>query len=111
METLLAIFTNSEVINHIIRLFTISFGTLGFIYILTRQFGIKIKTSTQHVLSVLVMFVFSLAITFIYYYEGFVKALWESFIFSLLANVIYIIICRSLFIRMDKFLDKKIGKD
>jgi hypothetical protein len=81
------------------------------IYIPTRQLEYKLKKKTQHVIAMISMIMFSGVITFIYHTTALNQMLWESLIFWLISNVVYVLFADSLYTRMDNYLDKKLGED
>jgi len=96
---------------HILRILTITLGGLGVIYTLTRQMGIKISFHIQHIIAMITMMVFSGVVTIIYHATSTGQMIWESIIFWLISNVVYVLFADTLYTRMDHYLDKKLGDD
>jgi hypothetical protein len=57
------------------------------------------------------MLIASVTISILYHYKGVGLCIWESLVFWVIGNVVYVILREQLYTRMDKFLDKKIGND
>jgi uncharacterized membrane protein YfcA len=101
------------VFKYIVRIVTITFGTLGVVYILGRMLEIELRDKVKNIIAVILMFIFSYIITEIYHATGYTlgRVLWETFIFACISSVVYVLIGWRLYARMDSFLDKKFGKD
>lgn len=102
---------SSGLISHLIRIVTLVLGGLGTIYIPEKQFGWKISTKGRHWISTAAMLLYSYIVTVIYHQAPPAQMLWETLIFWLIANVVYVSVGYNLYVRVDHFLDRKFGKD
>lgn len=100
-----------EAFGYIVRLLTITLGGLGTVYIVHRQLGLKVCLAARHKLALASMLVYSAIVTFVYFEAELKCMVWETFIYWVISNVIYVIFGTTLFSRMDNFLDKRLGKD
>jgi uncharacterized membrane protein YfcA len=99
------------IVQYIVRITTIFLAGLGTVYIPTRQLGMKIPVLRQHLIALIAMLVSSTVITAIYHYTTFGRFLWESIVFWIICNVVYVVLGQHFYNRIDNFLDKKLGED
>ena len=98
---------------YIVRLLTVTLGTLGIIYIIDRMLELKLSNKVKNTIATILMFLFSYIITKIYFSNGYSlwRIIWETFIFGSISCVFYIVFAWKLFVRVDHWLDKKGFKD
>ena len=99
------------IIQHLVRITTIFLFGLGSVYVPTRQLSLNIPKPKQHLISLVAMALASVVITGIYHYTTLPRFIWESIVFWIIGNVVYVILGHHFYKRMDNFLDKKIGSD
>ena len=95
----------------IIRVIYITLGGIGTIYIPNRQLGISMSKRVKHITATVSMFIYSMLITGIYHQDRIIVMWWETLIFWLIANVVFVSIGYDLYRRVDDFLDQKVGKN
>jgi hypothetical protein len=102
---------SADLVSHLIRIVTVVLGGLGTIYIPNKQFGIQMSNRARHIVATVSMLIYSMLITVIYHRAALLQMWWETFIFWLIANVVYVSVGYNLYKRIDHFLDKRVGKD
>jgi hypothetical protein len=98
-------------VRHLVRIATIFLAGLGVVSIITKQLGIPVKKKTQTLIGMGVMLLTSIIISILYHYSTIVRLLWESLVFWVIGNVVYMVLGYHFYNRMDNFLDKKIGEN
>jgi len=96
---------------YLVRIATIFLVGLRSVYVPTRQLNIKLKLHKQHIIALISMAIASIAISGVYHYQGLIRFIWESTVFWLIGNVVYVVLGHRFYRRMDNFLDKKLGED
>jgi len=102
---------SNEIIGHLVRITTITLGGIGTIYIPHKQLGVKMSERAKHIVATVSMLVYSMIITIVYHKTNGLQMWWETLIFWIIANVVYVSVGYNLYKRIDHFLDRKIGKD
>lgn len=104
----------------LIRLFGISFTTLGLVYIAGRMLELLKTDRSKNILAIISIY----SLQFLYELfelqtnktpEILLKTLnekgWDIFLYGTISIVIYVTVAWRLYSRIDNFLDKKIGED
>ena len=100
-------------VKYLVRIITITLGSLGFVYVFDRMLGFKWSNRIKNTLAIFSNVFFSYCITVIYYakrYSTF-RLVYETIIFALIACVFYVIFAWRLYSRVDYWLDNKGFKD
>jgi hypothetical protein len=111
-----------QFLDSIIRLFGVSFATLGIVYMFGRMLELLKTDRSKNILAIIVIYLFQflyefldVSLTRIADKELVMQTLmdkgWSIFLFGAISIVIYVTVCWRLYSRIDNFLDKKVGDD
>lgn len=95
---------------HLLRVLTISFGSIGFVYIFHRQLEINMGYKATNILSIISAIGLSYFSIIIYDMDRLVSPLelyWRVIIYTLLSSIIFVTVGWNLYDRVDNFLDEK----
>ena len=105
----------------IARLVIIVFGSLGVVYMVGRLLFPKLKDRSKNLIAFFSLFIISFSVTLIYDYNTLIenqqnrmlvlKFLLDAGLYTAGACVLYVTVGWRLYDRVDRFLDKKFGKD
>ena len=94
------------------RIFVISFGTLGIVYMAGRMTELVKHYRSKNILAVISLFVLSYCITIIRFPNlRLSDNVWDTCIYALFSAIVYVTVCWRLFDRADSLLDRKFGRD
>jgi len=100
-----------ELLIKLFRVLIICLSGISIKYIIRLQLGMKIDESKENLAAMIMMIFSSIFITWLYFYDGNIKvAVWETVIFWLVSNILYVLL-RDFYIRIDKYFDSKIGEN
>lgn len=110
MEVLLELIKNQQILSSIGRIILGAIVALGFVYAMGRMLKITRSDETRNVLALLIIFIFHyIYVTTTYPDAETVFIIYEVVSYGAMSIVFYVLFCWRLFIRVDNFLDKKIG--
>lgn len=103
---------DNNILDDLLRIIVICFGTLGTVYIAGRLLEILKSDRSKNTFAVFCLFGLSYAIVYTKHPNlSLSDVLWDTFIYGALSAIPYVILGWRLFSRTDSFLDRKGWKD
>lgn len=110
MEVLLELIKNQQILNSIGRIVLAAIVALGLVYTTGRMLKITKTDLTRNIMALIVIFAFQYIYSISKYPNK--EDVWIAYnviSYGAVSVVFYVLFCWRLFVRVDHFLDKKIG--
>lgn len=100
-----------SVLFQILRVLSVSICGLSLVYVFGRELNILKTDRSKNLLALISMAILSFVETYLFYFDKWSIIIWQTFLITMFANIIYVLIGFKLYDRVDHFQDKRFADD